>query len=137
MYLTAQRVVAPRTKKQGVNSFLHTHGRNWSARHPGAIPDPDKNPGKLERREVVVRPPRGNRVLSYIDIVAPDHVMDAELLRRLKAFLKHAQKHPMPWNGTEGPCRFRIWMDPGLAQEWLREVAILWDAARSLWKSTA
>ncbi|MEW6365722.1 MAG: hypothetical protein AB1714_13920 [Acidobacteriota bacterium] len=91
----------------------------------------------MERSELIVRPPRGNRVRSYIDTVAPDGIRDGEVLRRLKTFLDHSQRREMPWDGIEGPCRFRIWIDPEFAREWLREAAILWDVARSLWRPSA
>jgi hypothetical protein len=70
MYLTAQRVQAPRTHKVGVNVYRYVHGRDWR----GAAPEdvlPDVDPGELHLEHVEIAPP-GNRILSFLDVVLPD-----------------------------------------------------------------
>ncbi len=85
MYLTAQRVFAPQSKQTGINAFLYTHaGRRWHV-PPGDIPDRD--PGRLAQKRIAVKPP-GNRVRSYLDIVAPDDLDLEELQRRLMTFFR-------------------------------------------------
>jgi hypothetical protein len=123
MYLTAQRVLAPTSQKTGINAFLYAHaGRKW---HVPPSDIPDRDPGRLERKDIAVPPP-GNRVRSYLDIVAPDDLSADELRRRLLAFLKRVQGQPFPWEAVDGPCLFRIGMDAELAKAgWSREVAAL------------
>jgi hypothetical protein len=130
MYLTAQRVVAPRSKETGINAFLYAHaGRHW---HVPPSDIPDRDPGRLERKNIVVKPP-GNRVRSYLDIVAPDDLNAEELQRRLMTFLRRMQGSPLPWEAVEGPCLFRIGMDAELAKAgWSREVAALAIAGAGL-----
>ena len=70
MYLTAQRVISPKTHEMGVNTFKYLHWQQW----PGPVPDaflPDTNPGELGQQYVEVMPP-GNRILSFLDVVLPD-----------------------------------------------------------------
>jgi hypothetical protein len=130
MYLAAQRVVAPKSKQTGINAFLYAHGgRRW---HVPPSDIPDRDPGRLERKSIVVKPP-GNRVRSYLDIIAPDDLKAEELQRRLMAFLRRMQGSPFPWEAVEGPCLFRIGMDAELAKAgWSREVAALAVAGAEL-----
>lgn len=130
MYLTAQRVFAPKSKETGVNAFLYSHaGRRW---HVPPSDIPDRAPGRLERKSIVVKPP-GNRVRSYLDIVAPDDLDSDELRQRLVTFLKRMQGSPFPWEAVEGPCLFRVGMDAELAKAgWSREVAALAVAGAEL-----
>jgi len=69
MYATAHRLVSP-IGEEGTNAFLHLHG--------AAYPWPD-DPGSLIERDpgaVVERAtelaPGGNRVVSFLDVLAPD-----------------------------------------------------------------
>jgi hypothetical protein len=130
MYLTAQRVFASKSRQTGINAFLYTHGgRTW---HVPPSDIPDRQPGRLERKTIAVPPP-GNRVRSYLDIVAPDELPPDELQRRLLTFLKHVEGEPFPWEAVEGPCLFRIGMDAELAKAgWSREVAALALAGAAL-----
>lgn len=73
MYLTAQRVLAP-SGETGINVFLHVHGNSRlpSLELPNAIAlVADTQPGEMTAHGCDVKP-GGNRVLSFIDIVAPD-----------------------------------------------------------------
>jgi hypothetical protein len=70
MYLTAQHVVAPATRREGVNAFFYRHmGQAWELLSPPDVPQ--GNPGILQASAISVAP-AGNRVRSYLDIVAPD-----------------------------------------------------------------
>ncbi len=123
MYLTAQRVVAPTTKASGINAFLYRHGgRRW---HVPPRDIPDREPGRLAKKKIAVEPP-GNRVRSYLDIVAPDDVARDELRDRLMTFVRRMQGRPFPWEAVEGPCLFRLGMDEELAMAgWSTELAAL------------
>ncbi len=129
MYLTAQRVVTPIGQQTGINVFLYSHpNRAWRI-PPNDIPDKDH--GKLVNKKIDVQPP-GNRVQSYIDIVAPDETKDYEIVRRLLVVLRRLERQPLPWEAVEAPCLFRLWMEPELAKTWLREVSALATAALAL-----
>jgi hypothetical protein len=69
VYLTSHHVASPSSGHEGVNTFLYLHGSyTWTVLPPGV---PDQNPGTLTAQSISVRPP-GNRVRSYLDIIAPD-----------------------------------------------------------------
>jgi hypothetical protein len=123
MYVVMQRVVSPTTRETGINAFLYMHpGRRWQV-PPGDIPGQD--PGRLERRRIAVVP-KGNRVRSHLDVVAPDDIEISQMRRHLLAFAEHAQFKPFPWEGADGPCAFRIDMVPQLVTAgWARETRAL------------
>ena len=129
MYLTSHHVRAPSTKQEGVNSFLYVHGaQTWQEPPPGV---PDENPGTLLAQSISIRPP-GNRVRSYLDVVAPDEVKWDEVRIGFMDFVGRSQRNPLPWNGLSGRCYFRIGMELGLAQKWHKEIAILYRASQAL-----
>jgi hypothetical protein len=73
MYLTAHRILAP-SGETGINAFLHGHGKSPlpSLEQPNAIAlVADTLPGDILAHVCDVKP-GGNRVLSFIDIVAAD-----------------------------------------------------------------
>jgi hypothetical protein len=108
MYLTAQRVVSPKSHKTGVNTYKYVHGAAW----PGPVPDeflPDVNPGELALQSVVLTPP-GNRVLSYLDVVLPDGA-DPQEVRNFLLSLKWAlptQSLPVSRRLENGFARFHM-----------------------------
>jgi hypothetical protein len=107
MYVVVQRVLSPTTGKSGINAFLYLHpNRRWRV-PPTDIPSVD--PGRLERQSLAVEP-NGNRVRSNLDVVAPDDIELSKLREHLMAFAQRVQAEPFPWEGTEGPCIFRIHM---------------------------
>jgi hypothetical protein len=129
MYLTSHHVVSPASGEEGVNAFLYLHGaRPWTAPAPEL---PEQNPGTLTAQSISVSPP-GNRVRSYLDIVAPDDARWDELRVGLMAFVGTQQRSPLPWTGESGRCHFRLSMELGLAREWQRELAVLYRAAQAL-----
>lgn len=129
MYVTAQRVVSPATKHQGVNAFLYRHGMNWTTSPPADVPE--QNPGTLVARAISVSPP-GNRVRSYLDIVAPDEATWNEVRAELMTFLGQAQSGSLPWSGSSGRCGFALGVEPSLSRQWLTEFAVLYRTAQAL-----
>jgi hypothetical protein len=69
--------------------------------------------------------PGGNRIRSYLDIVAPDLVAWDEIEHSLIVFISRARLHALPWRGLIGQCVFRIGMEGALAPQWNHEVSAL------------
>jgi hypothetical protein len=129
MYLTAQRVRSS-AGAEGINSFFYAHGPNaWQGLPPQGIPD--RNPGNLVAQSIVVPPP-GNRVRSYLDVVAPDETPWSEIRPAFMAVVSEAQRRPFPWSGASGRVLFRLGMEQALAQLWQREIADLYRAAQAV-----
>lgn len=130
MYLTAQRVVSPDASRKGINTFLYLHGeRAWQGGPPPDVPDRD--PGTLASHSISVEPP-GNRVQSYLDIVAPDGTPWTDVRQALLEFVAESQPSPLPWRGHAGHCAFRLGMDSALSTHWQKELAVLYRAAQAL-----
>jgi len=91
MYITAHRVVSPRDDKEGINAYFHKHGDkelsavNWDS--PEVVLLADKNPGDLVRASYEL-PPGGNRVLSYLDVFAPNGTDEATVRSTLEELQK-------------------------------------------------
>jgi hypothetical protein len=77
MYATAHRVVRASTGETGINAFLHTHGEHFPWPQE-AWRLPETNPG-VQVRDNVELSPGGNRVRSYLDVLAPDNVSPDEI----------------------------------------------------------
>jgi hypothetical protein len=101
VYLTAQRVQAVRGPPRGViNAFLY---RPPAAGDAVDWENPDfdeltRSPGTLVRQSTPLQP-GGNRVLSFLDVLAPDAVTEQELtdaLLRIAETLPPAAGH---WRG--------------------------------------
>jgi hypothetical protein len=86
MLLTAQRVVSPHSHARGVNVYQYLHGPHTWQRVPKNFL-PEANPGELIAQWIQL-PPGGNRVISFLDVVAPDEIESVDLQQRL-ASLKH------------------------------------------------
>lgn len=84
---------------------------------------PDANPGTLVWQDVQLSPP-GNRVLSYLDVVAPDD-LPRGLLREYLAALKHTlSEQGNPTVASWGP----VWVRFGLGHvgiPWSTELGAL------------
>lgn len=129
MYLSAQRVRSS-GGAEGVNAFHYLHGQYmWQGLPPEGIPD--QNPGTLVAQAIAVPPP-GNRVHSFLDVVAPDDASWSEIRPAFIAFVSAAQRQPLPWVGVFGRCLFRINMDRDAAQRWSHEIADLYRAAQAV-----
>jgi hypothetical protein len=130
MYLTAHRVRSPSTLSEGINSFLYLHGPyTWRGLPPAGIPE--ANPGALAAKRITVRPP-GNRVRSFLDVIAPDETPWEEIQDSFNRFIAQAQCQSLPWTGVDGRCLFRVGLELELAGQWSREVAALYQAAGAL-----
>ena len=88
MLLTAQRVVSPRGT-QGVNVYQYLHGSHvWPH-----VPDeflPDVNPGELVNQWLEISP-GSNRIVSFLDVVAPDDTAISDIHQRLASLRHHIQ----------------------------------------------
>ena len=76
MYAAAHRVASERGE-EGINAYLHLHGAAF------AWPDdpwrlPETAPGDQVWAQIAV-PPGGNRVRSYLDVLAPDDISPGEV----------------------------------------------------------
>ena len=130
MYLTAQHVRAP-AGAEGINAFHYAHGEQvaWQGLPPQGIPD--QNPGALVAQTLIVPPP-GNRVRSYLDVVAPDDTPWTEIRPGFITFVSEAQRRPFPWIGVAGRVFFRVGMEQALAKTWQHELAELYRAAQAV-----
>lgn len=122
MYLTAQRVVS-RDGQEGTNAFYYRHGSDWSGEPPLEF-RPENNPGELVTEHIEVQPP-GNRVRSYLDLVAPDRSSDETLLSVVRNLVQQVELNPLPWNTTIDACLCRFHLDHDLLPRWRDELASL------------
>jgi hypothetical protein len=127
VYLVSQHVRSPNTGHEGVNSLLYLHGSDTEV----LLATPDDDPGTLTAQSISVCPP-GNRVRSYLDIVAPDDVRWDEVRIGLMDFVGTHQRTPLPWEGQSEKCYFRLGMELGLARQWHRELAVLYRSSQAL-----
>ncbi len=124
MKLVAQRVVsiAQGQKLTGINSRHYSHtGREWL----DAPPD-DLGEGELVNRHDQVRP-GGNRVRSYLDIIAPDSTpsLTIELsVRSTARFLAEAGA-PLPWAINHADVSIEFNIEASLASHWQIELETL------------
>lgn len=128
MYLTSLHVVDPTTGREGFNAFYYRHGPFvWNAPPPDI---PDGNPGELMESRISV-PSGGNRVRSFLDVVAPDEATLTEIRHDFVAFVGYAQRQPFPWDGIVRRCRFRVGVEHGLVNRWHREIADLYRSIQA------
>jgi hypothetical protein len=126
MLLTAQHVVSD-AGKAGVNAFCNLHGPfTWPGEPPAGIPE--SNPGEPANQSIAVQP-GGNRVRSYLDVVAPDETPTSEILAAVQQFVSVMRENPLPWKSTIGRCTIRFGLDLGLEQVWFEEFQRLVEAA--------
>lgn len=131
MYLTAHHLVSAHDGREGINVFLYLHGPYaWD---PATTPTVmQTHPGTLAAQSLSVSPPSGNRVRSYLDIVAPDGAAWSEVRVALMEFIANSQRASFPREGTSGRCFFRLAMDGVLAARWHNELAVLYRSAQAL-----
>lgn len=86
MLLAAQRVISSVTRKHGINVYQYLHGDSWDGPAPSKFL-PDHDPGALMHAwEQLLA--GGNRVVSFLDLVAPDEI-DPLSLHQSLASLKY------------------------------------------------
>jgi hypothetical protein len=128
MYVVAMHVHRLSTGADGINVLYYVHHvDDWVV-----PPDPREEPGDPLDSAIGVSPMGGNRVRSYLDVVAPDHAPWPEIRQGLMKFLLDHEAHPMPWHGRVGRLRFGVGMDQSVAQNWEAELGRLWNAAEAL-----
>jgi len=125
MRLLAQRVVNIGTqtpRATGVNAFCYLHpGRIWLDAPPAAL-----GPGQLVNQIIEVEP-NGNRVRSYLEVVAPDDTPNPHIVNAVQsgtAFLAEAGRRA-PWQLTHGEIRFEFNAEAVLAAHWQVELRLL------------
>lgn len=125
MYVTAHRV-RNSSGMEGVNAFYYVHGPSLPS-DLGSIPDGD--PGTLCTQSLAISPP-GNRVRSFLDIVAPDGEGWPEVRHAFMSFVSGQHLAPFPWSARVGCCYLRTGMDTQAARAWRHEIALLFRAAQ-------
>lgn len=129
MYLTAQHVHSPVTHGEAINVLWYTHGGDaqWLT-----APAPETWPGVLLRSWTPL-PPGGNRVRSYLDIIAPDTLPWAHVRQTFVQFLmrRRGPTTPMPWVDSYGPTTIRAAVEPALWVAVWSELPALYRALES------
>jgi hypothetical protein len=121
MYLTAMHL---QTKGgaavDGINVYYYAHDvEDWQE-----PPDPEVDCGRLVKQIHEITP-GGNRVRSYIDIVAPAGTSWQSIRNAFVSFITDHDSGPMPWNGTVGCIRFGVAVERSLATVWTQELSHL------------
>lgn len=73
--------------------------------------------------------PSGNRVRSYLDLVAPDETPSVQLARWTRDLMRNADLHPLPWGIVIGDGLVRFGLDEALLPNWNAELGALLRAA--------
>ena len=121
MRLAAQRVIAP-AGTQGVNAFCYLHGPyRWLDRAP---PEIAMNPGVLVNSHVEVPPP-GNRVRSFLEILAPDATASQQLQSDISDSVSLFENQPFPLSVQIGSTSFQFNVERALAPAWHHEIEVL------------
>jgi hypothetical protein len=125
MRLTAQRVASPEGK-EGINAFCYLHGpQTWLDEPPAEVIN---NPGHLAHSHVEVLPP-GNRVRSYLDVLAPDHVPSDKIARDVIDAVALLLNRSLPLQIHSGDTTFTFNAELRLAAGWQGELkTLLWHA---------
>jgi hypothetical protein len=124
--LVAQRVVrlpsASSSGVGGVNAFCWLHGdRFWLD-----VPPDDIGPGDLAGSIVEV-PIGGNRVRSFLEIVAPDSTPARQIIAAVGGgaeFLADIARE-LPWKLSHGEVTFEFSIEAGMVATWQLELRIL------------
>ncbi len=116
MYVTAHRVVSP-LEEEGVNTFLHLHGPLFVWPENPA-PLPENNPGTLEERATEV-PPGGNRVKSYLDVLAPDATSRSEVAEAIADLGGQLDGKANPTWYEHGRVTLRFGVEPAIEKRGL------------------
>ncbi len=128
MYLTAHRVVSPSTGEQGINAFYRLHGDEWR----GLDEDPESVPSRLVRSRRLVTT-KGNRIRSYLDVIAPDASSPGEVLSSFHEFLGAPSPSAFPCDTVLRGVRFRVGVERSLAASWRAEAQRLFNECLQVW----
>ncbi|MBC7541292.1 MAG: hypothetical protein H7338_01025 [Candidatus Sericytochromatia bacterium] len=130
MYLTAQRVVSSQNVG-GINSYLSSDDP-FIARNT-LDPNVANHLGQVQLKSEELSP-GGNRVRSYLDIVAPE----TATISAIEAAFEHLLTSIAPddFRANEimlgDKVLFRFGLDQALARSWRRELKELFDRAMAL-----
>jgi hypothetical protein len=110
----------------GVNAFCYLHGPvSWLDRPPAEV---TKSRGQLANSRIEIRP-GGNKVLSYLDIIAPDDTPSRKLYGEIIDSIDLAHERALPLWIQIDEVTFEFNVDPRLAPGWREELAALLRAA--------
>ena len=124
MYLTAQRVYSLTRKKAGINAFLYRHGAevvpgmSWD--RPVVELIADEHIG-TRGPEHVENPRWGNRVVSFVDIVAADGTPIEQVENAIRSFGARFAPERLPASETIGTVAIRFGAQFGLGEAQARE----------------
>lgn len=130
MYLTAQRVVSS-GNENGINGFLYEHGVVAWDPPPDPVSGMGDAIGELVHSLISVTP-GDNRVVSYVDIVAPDGTPYEGVFLPIFTWMteRSSAREPFPWVGVVGDMRFGLHMVSAYAKTWREEVSRLLSACQ-------
>jgi hypothetical protein len=130
MYITSQRVVSPARPREGINAFLSLHGHggegvaviDWE--NPRVEQVAEEFPGVLVDSECDLRP-GGNRVRSFLDVVARDGTPLARIKTALDEFGRRLDHATLPLVEIIDGVGIRFNAEPALELERLDEFGVL------------
>jgi hypothetical protein len=116
VYVTAHRLVTP-LGDEGVNVFLHLHGADFAwPEDPGALAK--HHPGELEERKTEL-PPGGNRVVAFLDVLAPDGTGRAAVREAVTALAAELEGRASPTWFERGAVTIQFGVDADIAKRGL------------------
>ena len=119
MLLVAQRVISTARRVQGVNAYRYRHVRDpWPTDPHVMLEDPRKT---QERKDVHLRP-GGNRVISFLDVAAPDDAVLSEILERLNEFKVQSPPPEFPMERVLGRGAVRFGLEGRMILFWRGEL---------------
>ena len=118
MLLVAQRVVSS-GKVQGINAYRYRHGGILWPDDPRSVLD--AGTATLERKSIQLRP-GGNRVMSYLDIAAPDRTPLDDLAHSAVAFAHRQSLSEFPFVFVVSRFAFRVGLEASLVPVWRTEL---------------
>jgi hypothetical protein len=131
MYLTAHRAEAS-SGEDGINAFHYAHGTGIepTAPKPGDLIE-NIDCGVCVNTVVSVKL-GGNRVRSYMEVLALDEVPQHEISRAVTTVLVSLVR--FPHEGRSGRCFVRVALDQGIIERytWIGEVGNLYRAILSV-----
>jgi hypothetical protein len=130
MYATAHLVRSHLTGREGINAFVHQHGRHFAwPRDAAALPE--EEPGVLKDEIISIRP-GGNSVRAYLDILAPDETSSEELLAILNEIPRLTSNTKIPSITRHKNVTIRFGVELGLANKKAEQLSMLASALRPL-----
>ena len=130
MYWMAHRVMDG--TEEEVHVFVHAHGEDFPWPED-ARRLPEEAPGRLIREQTGAIKPGGNRVRSYLDVLAPDVVGDSFVIA-LAGLIGNVERQPNPTVWVQGPVTIRFGCELALSDQRVDELKTL---ARAVWPDGA